>query len=272
VQLDPSSEEFMFRKSMFMVAALAGAAVLTAPAPAHADLIIRVTSLDSSGGFIDSQFDLKPLSDPMPPASGQGAVFTGLGGGFNITIATNISVSANGTTSQSMTVNLSYTGPTGAGTSNQLVVEFLGTNYITPVSPPLAYITSNASPSSGTLQADSVTMVSGVSVTNAGLPGTAGDTSGLMGLTTGTGVMTSAATILTPNPVVGAGFNQSGSKFSFYQAITFKDFTTTGGGDISAGSFVTTVPAPAGLILMLTGVPALAVPAWLRRRKTAVGV
>jgi hypothetical protein len=74
---------------------------------------------------------------------------------------------------------------------------------------------------------------------------------------------------LTPNPVTGAGFNQSGSRFSFYQAYTFNDFTTTGAGSLSSGSSinVSAVPAPAGLILALTGLPAVA---WIRRRKAVV--
>jgi hypothetical protein len=259
----------MFRMYKFVVAALAVAAVLTGPGSARADLFIRVSSFTAGGTLLDQQTDSVVLSNPMPAASNQSHTFV-LNGGFILGIGTsNFSTVATGSTSHSETMNLTYFGTTGAGLSSRLIVEFLGTNYGTPVSPPNASITSNGSPSTAGLSANSVTMQSGVSVANALLPGTAGSTAGLLGLTSSTGSMGSASSVLTPNPVTGAGFNQSGSRFSFYQAYTFTDFTTTGAGSLSAGTSinVSAVPAPAGLILALTGLPAVA---WIRRRKAVV--
>ncbi len=261
----------MLRRKFFaVVALLAGAALFAAPNSARADLIIRLTSLNNSGGTqLDQQSSTLVLSDPMPSMSSQ--VFSSpLLGGFSIVITSNISNTGNGTTAHSHNINFTYTGPTGIGSSNQLVVEFLGTNYDTPVSPPLAFITSNASPSTSGLVANYVNMVSGASVTNAGLPGTAGDTTGLLGLTSGTGTMGSASSILSPNPVTGATFSQTGSRFSFYQAFTFNDFTTTGSGSLSAGSTVTNVPAPPSLVMALSAMPILGMGRRLFRRKAVV--
>ncbi len=55
--------------------------------------------------------------------------------------------------------------------------------------------------------------------------------------------------------------------FSFYQTYTFSDFTNSAkAGSLSAGSTVAAVPAPAGLVLALTGLPVFGA-GWLRRRR-----
>jgi len=227
------------------------AIMLAVPATASADLIIRVTSEDSTNAVLDQHTSTLVLPSPMPSLSSL-TLATGLTGGFDVTVSTNVSTVTPASVAHSLTINLSYSGPTG-GLSNHLIVEFLGTNYGSPVSPPPVFIMSNGSPSTSGLQANLVTMISGVSVTNnTSLPGTPGSGSGFsLGQTLGTGTMGlgAASSLLNPNPANGAVFSQTGSLFSFYQAFDFDQFLNSGAGSISAGSFLgPVVPAPAGFV------------------------
>ncbi len=237
---------------------------------ANADLTIRITSFNADDTIADQE--MKTVGRTAPPGSFSAIGYdTTLGDPaidfFDITIASNIAVTGSGQTDHSHTINITYTGGTGAS-SNRLVIEFIGTDYVIPLSPPDAFITSNASPSTSGLRADTVTMVSGVSTSNAGLPGTVGDTSGLGGLTSGTGTMGTASSVLVPNPVTGALFPIGGPAFSFYQAFTFDDFVNSSvSGSLSAGSTVTNVPVPPTFFMLLAASPALAAGVWRKLRR-----
>jgi hypothetical protein len=236
-------------------------------------LQIRVTAFDSGGTIIGAS-STSAVFGPFATPPGVGpAVHAATVGSFNVVLANNISNEnflGSGFTSHTLTANITYGGAvfdTVAGTdSEKLVVEFIGIGYGTPPAGDV-FVVSNASPSEGTLSADSVVFVSGVSNANAGLPGIVGDTSGLVAasITTQTGTMGPASTILTPNPDVSDTFAIA-NPFSFYQSMTFDNFTSTGNGAQSAGSVVG-VPAPAGLVLALAGLPVLGGYGWLRRRK-----
>jgi hypothetical protein len=65
----------------------------------------------------------------------------------------------------------------------------------------------------------------------------------------------------------GVAFSKTGT-YSIYQVVTV---TFTGAGSVSFNDTVGTAPAPAGLVLALTGLPALGVGNWLRRRRNRTG-
>jgi len=264
------------RKS-FVALALAVVGLLNAASAADAafTLQIRVTSYNAAG--VQTAQDTSPVTGPFATPPGVGSIaLTSTVGNFNVVLTNNISNENflnSGVTSHSLTTNITYSGPvdnttTAASESDRLVVEFIGEGYVTPPAG-LAQVVSNASPSVGTLSASSVTFVSGVDNSPLGLPGAVGDTSGLVAasITTQTGAMGPASSVLSPNPAVSSNFALN-NPFSFYQVLTFDRFTNTGNGSLSAGSVVG-APAPGGVVLALTALPALGVFGWLRRRKAA---
>jgi len=236
--------------------------------PKRAAFIIRATDVLSNSSVNASVTD-------TGSSAVDGSGFLTFGhtvGNFSITLVTNIATTGPGFTSASETINITYNGPV-VPNSDTLIIEILGNNFSNPTAPALSEITSNASPStSGLLAGDTtmtgVTMTSGVIAGNVVALGAAGTTLGSqLGMTTGTGTMGGASSILTPNPITGAQFNIV-NPFSFYQTFTVTGFgNTAAAGSISAGSTVSSVPAPAGLMLALTGLPVLGASRWLRRRQ-----
>jgi len=203
-------------------------------------------------------------------ADGSGALtFNSSVGNFSITLVTNIATTGPGFTAASQTLNITYNGPTGP-TSDRLIVEVLGNMFTNPTAPAVSVITSNGSPSTSGLAATNVTMTSGVIAGNVLALGAAGTTlGGQLGTSTGTGSMGNASSVLTPNPITGASFAIV-NPFSFYQTYTISGFANSGlAGSLSAGSTVSSVPAPAGLVLALAGLPVLGAAGWMRRRKAA---
>jgi len=268
-----------FRNFLPLVAVLAVGVVLAAPGSAKASFQIRFTEVDSSNKVI---------------ATATSAVQSNTGGitfqafntslaDFTVTAANNIATTGGFITSHSETINITYNGSTIGAGGPKLLVEFIGDNYLAPPTS-LAFITSNASPSSAGLSINSITMASSVINGNTiggglvapviGSTYTGAITAGLLGTTNlsgSSGVNTSA--VLTPNPGVGPNFGLS-TPFTFYQSYSFSNFGQTGvaAQAFSAGSSVSAVPAPAGLVLALTGLPALGAIGWLRRRKAKLAV
>jgi len=261
-----------FRNFMPLVgAALIGAAILAAPTQARADFVIRATDV-LSGGAVNATVTQSGASNP----NGSGFLtFSSSVGNFIITVVTHIATTGPGFTAASDTINITYNGPTGA-TSDKLIVEVLGNKFTNPTAPALSNITSNGSPSTSGLSVASVTMTSGVLAGNLTALdlGAAGTTlGGQLGMTTGIGSMGVASSVLVPNPATGAPFAIV-NPFTFYQTFTFdgqinfgSGGPTDNGGSLSAGSTVSSLPAPAGLVLALTGLPVMGVSGWLRRRK-----
>ena len=255
---------FGLKRLMFLTAFLVGAAMLGTANQAEANFIVRATDLSSGGSVIASITDTD-----ISNADGSGThTYNHPVGDFSIVLNTNIATTGPGFTSVSDTLNITYNGPT-APNSDTLIIEVLGNFFSNPTAPALSIITSNGSPSTAGLVASSVIMTSGVIAGNVVALGAAGTTlGGQLGMTTATGTMGSVGSALVPNPVNGTSFNIP-NPFSFYQTYTISGFSNSNQlGSISAGSTVHTaaVPAPAGLLMVLTGLPLLGVAGWLRRR------
>jgi hypothetical protein len=243
------------------VAALAVA--LGASSQTRADFTIRATEV-SSGGVVEKSDLQTKTSNPAGFFNYSSTILPD----FTVTLVTHITTTGAGFSSASTTININYTGPTGAN-SDKLIIEVLSNNFSNPTAPATSVITSNGSPSTSGLLANSLVMTSGV-VANGATLGAAGTTlGGQLGMTTGTGSIGSASSLLSPNPVTGATFSIA-NPFSFYQTYTFSGFGNSGqAGSLSAGSTVAAVPAPAGLVLALAGLPVFGL-GWLRRRKANV--
>jgi len=251
---------------------LAIAAFAFATTQAHATLYMRTTEYDSTGTQIGQH--VTP-SVPFVPPNGSISDNFSLGA-FTVVISSNIVTSSDGTTHHSETINTHYTGGTG-GSSESLLVEFLGTAYTSPgSSPPNAFVSSNASPSTSGLAASSVAMYSGItSLTSLGAGAVTFATvssnvnSPASSLTTGLGSMGNSSSVLLPNPANSPSFSLT-APFNFYQALTFSGFTNTGlDGSISAGSSVTSVPEPSTVALAAAGLPILGLFCARRRRQQA---
>jgi len=251
---------------------LAIAAFAFATTQAHATLYIRTTEYDSTGTQI-GQHVTAPVAF-VPPT---GSILDSFSlGAFTISVVNNLVTSTDGTTHHSEVINMHYAGGTG-GSSERLVVEFLGSSYVSPPSsPPNAFVTSNASPSTSGLAASSVAMYSGVtSLTSLGAGAvtfatvSANVDSPASSLTTGIGSMGSSSSVLLPNPANSPGFSLT-APFNFYQALTFSGFTNSGlDGSISAGSSISNTPEPSSIALAAAGLPILGL-VWARRRRQQV--
>jgi hypothetical protein len=193
---------------------------------------IRATELNSLGVVEASNTQTSPLG----PGNFFNAQF--MLPDFSIVVVGNNSTTGPSFASHSTTINMLYTGPTGAS-SDSVLIEVLGDSYTTPPAGP-AEITSNGSPSTGGLQASSVVMTSGVINGTATLSSTPGTTlSGQLGQTTGTGSIGSSSSVLSPNPTQSGGVFTIANPFTFYQTYTFGGFTTTNqAGSLSAGTTV----------------------------------
>jgi len=252
--------KILLRTSLLAIAALAAVS-----SESRADLFIRVTAFDSLGNQIGQDTASVSLSNPPPTVSSISRTSTLTD--FDIVLTNNVALTSGGTTKHTETVNITYTGGTGSS-SDKLVVEFLGTNYLHPPTGQ-AIVTANGSPSTAGLAANSVTYASGVSNSNAGLPGTVGSTAGLAGTLTLSGSIGSASSVLLPNPGAGPVFSIS-NPFSFYQVATLSGFSVTGDiGNLSLASTVTAVPEPSTMALAALAAPALLLT--LRRRRRSDG-
>jgi hypothetical protein len=261
-------------KFLSLVAALlTGVAMLGAPAQVRAGLQIRFTEVDSSGNVIAT-------TTSSVQANGNGTLqsFNTSLGDFSITAANNIVTTGGLVTAHSETINITYNGATLGATGPKLLVEYIGDGYVAPPSS-TAFITNNASPSNSGLTVNSVKQSSSVVNGNQVGAGIAAGpaigsayagyfTSGLLGTSVSNGsVGANTSGVLLPNPGQGPQFGLT-TPFTFYQEYSFSNFGNTNQAvSLSAGSNVTNTPAPAGLLLALTGLPAMGAFSWLRRRK-----
>lgn len=251
----------MFRFLTRALLLAVGTLALTAT-DARADLFIRA----SATGAATQTFN-GPVFDPQPGLSSQTQAFNI--GNFSLVVATNVSTSTSGSTSQDLNVTVSYAGPTGVG-SDMLTIEFLGTNYVLPPGGSFVVNGSSGASNGGNLLANSVVLTSGVSLTNAGLPGTVGSTAGLTGVTSNTGGMTPAASTFIPTQATSAPYTLS-NKYSFYQVLNFSGFTTNGTAGVTANAVISAVvPEPATITCAVVGLVGIGLTQLRRRKSTAV--
>jgi len=259
-------------RKFFLAAAVAVAALFGSAASADAAYQIRVTSVNGAGTVVGTTtFNGTQNADGSGVTLGSSSSLPG----FSLTIVNDIGTSGPNFVSSSFTLNVTYTGTvTAAGppatTSNKLIVEVLASNLSAPPVGATSFITSNGSPSTSGLRANSVVMTSGVISGNA-VFGAAGTTlGGQLGATLGTGTMGNGivSSVLNPNPANGVTFAIPSDPFTFYQTYTLSGFTNRNQtGSLSAGSTLSATPAPAGLVLALAGMPVFGLGAYIRRRR-----
>jgi hypothetical protein len=246
------------------------AACLFAAGPAAAGWAVRVTE-ESSTGVVEASQTLtggvtgNPATNSFNKSFSAGGDAPGLPD-FTVVLTSNLSTTGGGITGHSETLNISYSGPTAP--SDKLLVEILGDGYVNPAAGIAQVIQTNASPSQVGLAASSVNMTSGVVNGNVGLSGSPGTTLATLGTVSINGTMGAGSTVLQPNNASGPGFAIA-NPFTFYQSFLLSSFTNNGTGSISAGTQVSAVPAPAGVLLVMAGLPVLGGFSWMRRRKAA---
>jgi hypothetical protein len=224
-----------FRKSLLLTVALVGIVMLGAPTQAHATFTLRLQSGANDLTVTDND------SNDLSVASGV-ITFGGSFGSFFVQVTTGSSNSASATEPAQITINnLSITG----ASSSTLTLTLTDTSFVVP--PPGPALMQSQLSTTQIPQGTTVTYQSFVH----GSPGT------LLSLNSVDGdvvfdLMTVPSTPYTLSSI---------STFALGAAGTVQ---TTGITQLSA------VPAPAGLVIALTGMPVLGVGTWLRRRKAVV--
>jgi hypothetical protein len=255
------------RHYMPLVALLVGAAILAAPAQARAAYNVEVFD----DGVLQSGISVF--------VSGNSLVFFGATTHFDIT---NGSASSNNPGNQNganlgMTGNAQVMSLFGAGGgTHTLSIIVSQTNWTAPTGNPLEVSSSGG----GSLAATGAT----ASATST-YQGFLDNTNTLYGTPAAGGTPLQTASTSTPpgltnplvySPAVAVNPNAPGgtASFSLTDDLFFKVTVGAGGGTNFGASFTTDVtqivPAPAGLVLALTGLPVLGVGTWLRRRRASV--
>jgi hypothetical protein len=247
-----------FRNITALVAgALASVAILGAPASAKADFAVEIITLSNPGGTIihdGGAGDLDGIKNNQ-------IIFSYTDASYNI--VGSLAFTNNPGNADLATLDIDYAmstisttgGTNGTGGAAQLLVS--ATDFTAPNGNPLtltSQINGNGTGPSGTLTAQQFANNDDLLFSTSGsTPGPQGpfDTSAASGY--------------------GSAASTQFTKTGNYSVTEQMDFNlptnshTTG--DFS--SDLTPAPAPAGLLLALTGMPVLGVGAWFRRRKTA---
>jgi hypothetical protein len=226
---------------------LIGAIVLAVPPSAQADFFYQIQ---------DDGVDMTGVLTPAGNAFSNVHTTTN----FDITIVSSFTVQASGLTTLDTQIQARMrAGVTG---QHQLEMELAFTNYALPVGSPLLVTTSGAANFGDSALGDSATGQAW---------GNPANTSQFnVGVTAGMQVANSPGgsafgVVMNPNPAVFS-FSRMGN-FSLNQDITItltNDINTTGHAEILTD--VTALPAPAGFILAMTGLPVMTIGQWLRRQ------
>jgi len=243
-------------KNLIKPALLLGVALtafLLAARPAQASLMLK---LQLDGGTV---ITITNPSSTGPAAYSGGVSLTGAnttGDYVNVVISIASSNSPGGTNGLEQEASVFVTAVYGSGTSHTLHISSSAQGFTTPNSPPPLFVldsasgTQNNGTTSGTFQgyADATNALFGTGFAGQKL------TFSVNGLSQS----------WSANGSVG-GFSPNGSTYSL---STFETLTMTGGTSLTltGGDVQTVVPAPAGLALVLTGLPVLGIGGWLRRR------
>lgn len=270
-----------FRNFLLVVALLVGAAILGAPAPAHATYEVAVYddgtlafTATGSGSLANTLVLYGGSTTHFTVTSGSSTSnFPGLASGSNLNLGNSTQVST--------------TAGFVAGTTNTLTIVVSENGWMAPTSSLLA-LSSSAGGSAGNSGTANMTISStytsyldssaGNNVYLNGTPPTTfvtpaggsapSNTTGNVSVAPGTPSTNS----LVYNPASATAIVAGGTPFTMTSVLTFQ--VTLAAGDTGGASFgandtttANAVPAPAGLVLALTGLPCLGIGTWLRRRQ-----
>jgi len=234
-----------FRKYLpGVVAALVGAAMLAAPNQAQAVFQMRISStVAGPGGTLlitdGGVGDVNPLAGAI--------TFVGSIGNFSLTVNTGETKPFIGSAT---TPHMDLNFQANSAGSDTLTIEISDQGFLTS---PLPMNTSIGGTLSG-------------AIASVKAEATFDNTNTLFGGTAPPGY----SQTFTSSPISGVGgFTiTGGTPYSLTQRIII---TATGQGGLTSGDFeLQAAPAPAGLVLALTGMPVLGLGAWLRRRRTLI--
>jgi len=269
-----------FRKYVScLAAALIGAALLAVPSQARADYAIRI--------FDDGNLEFQrgtgtDVGVGIFGTLGNSLIFTSATTHFSITNGSGSSNNpgtqggSNLALSSNEQINTTF-GATGG--THSIRIELSQTAWLAPTGTPLV-LSSSAGGSFDYLQGTNPSANQSVTATYQGFldnlntlfgQPVAGSTPIQTATATRTTVGTSSL-VFSPGTSVNTNV-PGGTPFSMTDALTFTFTLGAGSGQTTANvsaSTVASVPAPAGLILALTGAPVFGIGAWVRRRRQAV--
>jgi len=225
--------------------ALVGAAILGAPTQAHAAFQLKITT---TSGFSTTVTD-GGGGDSLAGTPGAILFAGAAGANFTITVTTAMSKPASGSAA-SPEMDLNFVVNNTTGTVDTITISASDTDF-----GPLASSGSFPMTIGGTL-------ASGGTLTYQ----TFQDTNNLdFGSTSSSPVLT-----FTTSPYSGTSALPvtADTNYSLTQTVSIKSGLGTTSGDATLSG----VPAPAGLVLALTGMPVLGAGAWLRRRRVPAAV
>jgi len=218
-------------------AALVTAALLGSPGQARAAFTLHIVSGADNITVTDGGAgDVNPLTGAI--------TFAGTAGNFLVSVNTAISNSGSGNPAVLSQVNGLVS--TGAGT---ITITAADTNFSTPLPAAVTNVVSQLSNTQSTISGQTVVFRSALN----GVPGTPITETATSGVVSATDVFFNGANPFTLSNVTTVTVNGAGVSVN-----------TTGQTSVNA------VPAPAGIVLALTALPALGAGGWLRRRSKAV--
>lgn len=259
---------FRFHKSCALVAILMGMAMFGAPGQADAGYSVQV-------------YDDGVLQGGVTVfTGGNNLVFFGSTTHFSISNGSGLSNNpgAQGGSNLDLSTNEQINTTFGLnGGTHTLRIELSQDNWTAPTGSPLA-LSSSAGGSTGYVAGSNLSATQTISVTYQGFLDNTNTLFGQPGAGA-TPIQTASTTQSSPGsmPLVfspGVSLNQlvpGGVPFSLTDVIEFTFTLDPGSGQATAnvsGSSVASVPAPAGLVLALAGLPCVGVGAWIRRRQS----
>jgi hypothetical protein len=237
-----------------MIGLAVGAVMVFTAAPAQADYTYQIFDNDVAVGGVKTVIGTSFVDSVSTP-------------NFNITIVTSFTSQASGMTILDTQLQAHEMG-TG---SNKIEVKLFYNNYTLPAGTPLTVFSSASANFTDSKAGDTATAQSWANAVNQ----TTGDAAGFnKGTTqvkqTGSSPGGDAFGIVeNPNPSTFA-FDRTNPMFTLAQdlSLTLTNDTNTSGQNelVTTVTPPSAVPAPAGLVLVLTGMPVLAFGGWVRRR------
>jgi len=253
------------------VALLAVALFFGAVSPASATLFIVVTDSngDTATGTQINGASITPsvtfaTSANGPPLPNAGLIFTGSIGNYTFTVTAKGSPSYGPAGAGFLDLNFNVSSNASATSAASLTVTEYQTGYVLPPSAASASATIATSSTVGPVSETTKAWFDASNTGNASAPPAYSLPSGLQLLQSAvltpppTGLNNNTTTAITPFSYS----NPPGYALILQQVFNLGPTSTTTGDQ----QVVITSPAPAGLVLALTGLPCLAVGSWIRRR------